>query len=113
MIYFIISNDAAFFQHSLRAKGCKSKKTALHETRISRFHETQSFPKRYANRTYNRFLLDIRPFVLYHRTQEAFVHIKRQAVKSSPRNGVMRMDSINATLVLLIVLFYLISHKQK
>lgn len=77
------------------------------------FHETQSFPKRYANRTYNRFLLDIRPFVLYHRTQEAFVHIKRQAVKSSPRNGVMRMDSINATLVLLIVLFYLISHKQK
>ena len=59
------------------------------------------------------FLIDIRPFVLYHRTQEAFVHIKRQAVKSSPRNGVMRMDSINATLVLLIVLFYLISHKQK
>lgn len=59
------------------------------------------------------FLIDIRPFVLYHRTQEAFVHIKRQAVKSSPRNRVMRMDSINATLVLLIVLFYLISHKQK
>ena len=26
MIYFIISNDAAFFQHSLHAKGCKSKK---------------------------------------------------------------------------------------
>lgn len=77
------------------------------------FHEAQPFPKRYANRTYNRFLIDIRPFVLYHRTQEAFVHIKRQAVKSSPRNGVMRIDSINATLVLLIVLFYLISHKQK
>lgn len=24
------------------------------------------------------FLIDIRPFVLYHRTQEAFVHTKRQ-----------------------------------
>ena len=39
-------------------------------------------------------------------------YTKRQAV-IAPRKRVMRMDSINATLVLLIVLFYLISHKQK